>query len=1417
MKPILIDDTKLFSLLASDTTLGLGMLHDSLSAIVREAANGEFTAEIVYPVTGRRYRDLHAGGIVKLKPNETGTLQLFRISRISKPLNGRVTIYLNHISYDLSKAIVLPCQAVGIGNAISAIQSNTVETNKYPFAIVTDKSGGGNFKIDVPRSVRAAIGGQQGSLLDLYGGELEWDNFTVHLHSHRGYDNGVSIRYGKNLTGLTLDESIESSYSAVLPFASVSTMDGSSSTTTVGTLHTITQADPPRIMLLDLSGNYTEGDSTPSANELDAACEAYIDSTNLTELSISADVNFVALWQTEEYKSIAPLERVSLFDTVHVYHPGLDVNLTARVTETVYDCLAERYKKIHLGAIKASLAKTIAQQKKQVEQQKTELTSWWQDAIKKNTDTMNGVNGGYKYVVTDSMGRVVEEYWLDTPSIETAVNVRRENFNGIAYSHNGINGPFVSAWLMDGSFTAELMQTLQLRAQQIVAGALTVADENGNETFYVNVDTGEVRIVADSFSLTSGKTLEGLEDEMQGTVVAKETLYLVNTGSTPTQDAQGWTSSPTSLSPGLHLWAMEKTTFLSGRIVYSVPVDLTGPDLVSSERYYKLSSSGTVPDVPELFLGDEFYLGNETYLTISPEQAGWSTTHPDYIPEKYLWERWKFTYEDGSVLWTPPTVNKWYFDISHDISEHYEEMHTSFEQTNALIALKADRTVVDANYVALTGEINRVEYEASAALTIESNRIQSSVSETIRQTKSELRDGYENAISVSQTTLRSEITQTANSITATIQETREALEEDYTGAINSTKTALQSQITQTASSITATISATKEEIEEDYTGAINTAKSTLQSQITQTASSLTSTIASTKEEIEEDYTGAINTAKSTLQSQITQTANSITASLTGTIESTAAGLQDDIDEVSGDLSDLSGVVASHRTDYETSLSLMQGQIASKVAQTEFTQVTNTLSGQITTTASNAHSELVQTASSLTSTIASTKEEIEEDYTGAISSARQALESSITQTTDAIALTLRGEIEDAIDNLDFDANIGSLSDLIDALEDDLESLQGVVSSNHTSYTSQFSVLQGLIDARVTQTTLNQTVDTINGTIATEKSNLQGEIAASINSIALTLRGEVAETVAELEDSIEDLDGDLSTLSGTVTQNRTDYETSVTLLQGQISSKVSQSDFNNTVTTINGNITSAVNTAKSDLQSEISQTQSSIISTVNGTIATTKTTIETGYANAIATAKGTIEDDYADAIASAKDDIEDDYTAAIAAAKQTTETTFNSTISQVRGEIALKATETSVQSRFDAQGQLINQARSDASAELSVATSGITAEISRVEGKTTENGRYIEDIASATAYLSPDGLFVETSGASSTTKIDGDGLEVIDSATNDTMLEATSQGVVAKQLTAADGLTIQSGSLKLIQRVWYSEDDNEYGIGFFVAQV
>ena len=297
-----------------------------------------FECLLKYPVSGQHYGLITKECIIKAKPNDTAADQAFRIYRITKPLNGIVAIYGQHISYDLANVPVLPFSTESRSPQLILSQLLAVDTR---FTGWTDYSDAKAFSVTQPKSVRACLGGAEGSMLSKWYGEFEWDNFTVKFHSHRGQKTGVVIEYGKNLTALEQDEDNSGVYTALLPYA-VYTPEGSD-TETVVTLPEVTlpivtsEIVRAKTLIMDFSDQF---DGVVTEEALRAKANSYIKANPLGATIPTVKVSFEPLWKQPEYSAL--LERVNLCDTVTIRHSLLGVSVSAMVIETVYDTLAER-------------------------------------------------------------------------------------------------------------------------------------------------------------------------------------------------------------------------------------------------------------------------------------------------------------------------------------------------------------------------------------------------------------------------------------------------------------------------------------------------------------------------------------------------------------------------------------------------------------------------------------------------------------------------------------------------------------------------------------------------------------------------------------------------------------------------------------------------------------------------------------------------------------------------------------------------------------------------------------------------------------------------------------------------------------------------------------------------------------------
>lgn len=468
---------------------GIGRLSDATKCIVTEERNGIYELEMDYPMTGARFDDIREGRIILAEPADGKTGQPFVIYKVTRPIKGIVTVYAEHVSYFLTKIPVMPFTAGSCTEALQKIKDNA--SLDCPFEFWTDKNVTASMKNDVPTSARALLGGSEGSILDTYGtGEYEWDRYTVKLYLHRGEDRGVTLKFGKNITDLTRETDTSKVYTSIAPFWK-GNVDGDDITVTL----------PEKVVMsghedeyqydmavpVDFSSSF---ETLPTEEKLRARAQAYLRNNENWVPDTNIKVSFVALWQTEDYKDIAALQRVNLCDTVTVIYEALGVSHTLKVIKTQYNVLLDRYDGIELGTPKATLGETILSQVEVDIPSDLVNESSMEKAIRQATQLIKGGLGGHVVMNTNADGQPQEILVLDKPDIEQAVNVIRINKNGIGFSNTGYDGTYRTAWTIDSHFVADFITTGTLDAELIKTGL--IKGKKGDS--YWNMDTGEVYI-----------------------------------------------------------------------------------------------------------------------------------------------------------------------------------------------------------------------------------------------------------------------------------------------------------------------------------------------------------------------------------------------------------------------------------------------------------------------------------------------------------------------------------------------------------------------------------------------------------------------------------------------------------------------------------------------------------------------------------------------------------------------------------------------------------------------------------------------------------------------------------------------------------------------------------------------------------
>ena len=446
------------------TSNGLGRLVDATRCEVTEVRNGEYELELDYPLTGAKFDKLQIGTIISAIHDDRGDRQPFVIYQRTAPLDGIVTFNARHISYELGTVVAVPFSASSAVQALAGLKSNSVNTNRFNFS--TDITTLAPFALTEPTAVRGAMGGVEGSILDVYGGEYKFNVFDVQLLAHRGQNTGVTIRYGKNLTDLRHITDGSEAYNAVVPFwAEENEESGNVLVMLPERIVTAAGVTDPVAVPLDLSQDFEE---QPTEAQLRAAAEQHLADLQPWEPDVNLTLDFINLADTLEYEDVLNLQRLSLCDTIDVVYTALGVTAeNIQIIKTTYDVLAERYIKMELGTARSTYAQVIeAQTDAKIRQSEKTTEGFFTAAIAAATDLLKGVDGGHVRLVTDANGEPQEILILDTNDLDTATNILRINLNGIGFSTDG-GETYATAWTIAGQFVADFITAGTLKAIKI--------------------------------------------------------------------------------------------------------------------------------------------------------------------------------------------------------------------------------------------------------------------------------------------------------------------------------------------------------------------------------------------------------------------------------------------------------------------------------------------------------------------------------------------------------------------------------------------------------------------------------------------------------------------------------------------------------------------------------------------------------------------------------------------------------------------------------------------------------------------------------------------------------------------------------------------------------------------------------------
>lgn len=332
---------------------GIGRLADAITCKVTEERNGEYELSMTHPVSSELFSEIQNDRVILATPFKGGKPQAFDIYQVNPALGGKVQIYAHHASYRANFIPVKPFQThdrPGIDTAIERLNNNVIIES--PFKVKNSATSPITntttpFQILVPQSLRACLGGTEGSLLDTYSGqgtgEYEWDNFDIIIHAHRGADRGEYIRYGKNMQ--SLDRELDSADLATGVIVYWQAEDSPACYfSDIAWNESLRDLFGDKVTCIDITSEFEMAPTKESLNEVAAEKAAKLD-----PIKDEVEVEF---YDEDDMD-------VRLCDTVHVIYKRFGIVKDMDVIKTVWDVLNDKYEKITLGKKKSSLSDTL--------------------------------------------------------------------------------------------------------------------------------------------------------------------------------------------------------------------------------------------------------------------------------------------------------------------------------------------------------------------------------------------------------------------------------------------------------------------------------------------------------------------------------------------------------------------------------------------------------------------------------------------------------------------------------------------------------------------------------------------------------------------------------------------------------------------------------------------------------------------------------------------------------------------------------------------------------------------------------------------------------------------------------------------------------------------------------------------------
>jgi len=453
---------------------GLGPLNEAMNPQVTRERNGAYELNFSYPVKGVLFKELLMGRwiVADAGPSQTAKAQRFEIAEITKPKNGIVTVYCEHYRYQFLRSIVK------IGSKFEKVTAqaalNQLKDRMEPkgdFTFYSDISTQSTIDFTDPakfNNAQEVLGGVQGSMLDNFGGEYLFNNNQVRLLAKAGIERNVIIAYGKNLTDISQEESIENTYTSVYGWAKMDGEDGQIITLPEIFLDSdyVDNYTQRRIQMVDFSQ-----DKPANVTDLRNLVTKYIKNNKVGIPKVNIKTSYVDLASSVMDAQLTNLEEIDLCDWVTVLFNELEINTSAQIIKTVWNVALDKFDSLELGEASTNMSKVISDSQPDLSDI-TDKVSWLEDAQQEASNILNNPGKG-NVVIYPSLADPQEILIMDTKDVNTAKNVWKWNAGGLGFSSTGYKGTYGLAMTNNGAIVADRMTTGTLRAIQIIGVSIS--------------------------------------------------------------------------------------------------------------------------------------------------------------------------------------------------------------------------------------------------------------------------------------------------------------------------------------------------------------------------------------------------------------------------------------------------------------------------------------------------------------------------------------------------------------------------------------------------------------------------------------------------------------------------------------------------------------------------------------------------------------------------------------------------------------------------------------------------------------------------------------------------------------------------------------------------------------------------------